>query len=97
VTTTGGTLLAAPGAQLLETSFSSTGRLANEVLTLSGSGVYNRSHPAARGRNARLDCSSTLQSTLMRVQFPAPPNGEFATQRVKVITGSTPRNPPEIR
>src|SRR5438093_9007109 len=71
VTTTGGSLIPAPGVQLVEASFSANGQVSGNTMTLSGSGPFKINQRVEGGLTANLSC--TLTSTAVFTRSPQPP------------------------
>lgn len=81
VSTSGGTLQATPGAQLLEASFTASGQASNTSMNLTGSGVHKLRQPVEGGFIADATCTLTSTAQFSRSN-PNPSPAIRATQPV---------------
>ena len=90
VTTTGGSLIPAPGVQLIEASFSANGQVSGNTMTLSGSGPFKINQRVEGGLIANLSCTLTSTAVFTRIQpryphrlchYRSPPHRLCATER----------------
>ena len=66
VTTSGGAFMAAPGAQLIESSFQASGSVSGDNMTLSGSGPARIRQTVEAGLVAEISCTLTSTATFAR-------------------------------
>src|SRR5207253_6601019 len=96
VTTSGGNLLPAPGVQLIESSFRSSGQVSGNSMTLSGSGPFKINQMVEGGLVANLSCTLTSTAAFTRSGQPplsitasSPlPNGTVGVSYTQTLTAT---------
>jgi len=89
VTTSGGNLIPAPGAQLIQASFSATGQVSGNSMTLSGSGPQKLNQRVEGGLIANLDCTLTSTAVFTRATQPPAPPAPPPPVSLTLVTGGT--------